>query len=124
MSATDTAEVEAARRSRRLRPRRRTCAGARLPGAAAPDLLRDFRPDASTPAPVAAQIGRPRQALMSWIAATTPGAAVAEAVRLNPNAAEPHMAASRLALIENDRAAAMAATERARWQRIRTTSRR
>jgi hypothetical protein len=31
-------------------------AGARLPGAAAPDLLRDFRPDASTPAPVAAQI--------------------------------------------------------------------
>jgi tetratricopeptide (TPR) repeat protein len=34
---------------------------------------------------------------MSWIAATTPGAAVAEAVRPNPNAAEPHLAASRLA---------------------------
>lgn len=81
----------------------------------APDLLRDFPvPDASTPAPVAAQIMAGRaQALMSLDRRDDARAAVAEAVRLNPNAAEPHMAASRLALIENDRAAAVAATERA-----------
>lgn len=81
----------------------------------AQDLLRDFpAPDASTPPAVAAQVMAGRaQALMNLDRRDDARAAIAEAVRLDPNLPEPHMAASRMALIDNDRAAAMAAVDRA-----------
>lgn len=81
----------------------------------AQELLRDFpAPDANTPAAVAAQIMAGRaQALMNLDRRDDAKAAIAEALRLGPNAPEPHMAANRMALIEGDRAAAEAAADRA-----------
>jgi len=79
------------------------------------DLLRDFpAPDAQVPPAVAAVILAGRgNALLSLDRRDEARAAIAEAVRLAPNAAEPNLAAGRLALVDNDRAAAIAATDRA-----------
>ena len=81
----------------------------------AQDLLRDFpAPDAQTPPAVAAVVLAGRaQALLSLDRRDEAREAIARAQQLAPNAVEPNLVASRLAMMSGDRAGAEAAIDRA-----------
>lgn len=79
------------------------------------ELLRDFpAPAANTPPAVAGQILAARgNALLSLDRRDEAREAITRAVQLAPGAAETHLAAARLAMVENNRAGAIAATDQA-----------
>jgi putative PEP-CTERM system TPR-repeat lipoprotein len=79
------------------------------------ELLRDFpAPDAQTPPAVAAQVFAGRALAELGLDRRDRAAdAAQQAVRLGPNVPEAHLAAARVALVANDRAAAEAAIDRA-----------
>ncbi|MBI0537611.1 PEP-CTERM system TPR-repeat protein PrsT [Roseomonas sp. KE2513] len=77
------------------------------------ELLRDFPPQPDKPA-LGAQIAAARAlAQLSLNRQDDAAASVAEALKLNPNAPEPHTAAAALALVKGDRAEAEAEADRA-----------